>query len=607
MNGEPETGHAPTARPDRLTLAISLVCVTGVLGGALWIYSSMKEAADRAQCRGYFKQLAFALHNYHEDYGSFPPAFVLGPDGERWHSWRVLLLPYVGREELYRKYHFDEPWNGPRNLRLRDEIPSVYACPATGDASRGITNYLAVVGRATPWPEQYATSLEHFVDGVSNTILLVESGDSDILWLEPRDLTPPQVMRRPDPNPRPSFSSPHDGMAHVAIADGAARAISEHIDRMTLASLLSVNRGRPLPGVDWPPEPIPALVELPRPTPAREFVRTDVLPHTAEQIRAGRNYVYCCTFELAWQQLKDQIGGPVRLEGDPPLAGRLNETSFRRDDVSQGALVARAGRGSEGIAEQIRDEIRRKFPSAEPRLPQRLEKSAVFLYAYLQKNLPFAVSFDALPEPLAFHSANGPVRVESFGVRDFKNEVARDERLREQVDVLDYVSDTDFVLGLKSSLAKDEIVLAKVQPEATLAETINAVRRRIESPDANHHWPKLETGDTLVVPKLTINLEREYAELLGRHFLNPGWETLFVAGAPQIIRFRLDESGAFLESEAAFIGENGGPAPVHRPRNLILNRPFLIYLREPDADQPYFAAWIENAELMLAAKPGTSE
>ena len=59
-----------------------------------------------------------AVANYHETFGSFPPAFVNGPDGTPWHSWRVLILPYLQQQKLYESYNFAEPWNGPNNRTL---------------------------------------------------------------------------------------------------------------------------------------------------------------------------------------------------------------------------------------------------------------------------------------------------------------------------------------------------------------------------------------------------------------------------------------------------------------------------------------------------------
>jgi hypothetical protein len=61
----------------------------------------------------------------------------------------------------------------------------------------------------------------------------------------------------------------------------------------------------------------------------------------------------------------------------------------------------------------------------------------------------------------------------------------------------------------------------------------------------------------------------------------------------------LNESGARLESEAAIAVENGHePPPPPPPRNFVLDRPFLIYLKERTAEQPYLAIWVANAELM---------
>ena len=36
-----------------------------------------------------------ALHNYHDEHGSFPPAYVSDESGRPLYSWRVLILPYL--------------------------------------------------------------------------------------------------------------------------------------------------------------------------------------------------------------------------------------------------------------------------------------------------------------------------------------------------------------------------------------------------------------------------------------------------------------------------------------------------------------------------------
>ena len=132
---------------------------------------------------------------------------------------------------------------------------------------------------------------------------------------------------------------------------------------------------------------------------------------------------------------------------------------------------------------------------------------------------------------------------------------------------------------------------------AASCETIAAVRRRLAKPDPQHSRFSLEAGETLIVPVISMNIERKFDELIGRNFTSSAFSDLYCSDARQIIRFHLDENGAKLESESTVIGENGHDNPPN-PRKLIFNKPFLIWLRETQATEPYFVAWIENAELM---------
>jgi hypothetical protein len=61
----------------------------------------------------------------------------------------------------------------------------------------------------------------------------------------------------------------------------------------------------------------------------------------------------------------------------------------------------------------------------------------------------------------------------------------------------------------------------------------------------------------------------------------------------QSIKFRLDKSGASVVSES-------GVHPSAIPRQFIVDRPFLIVMKRRSAAQPYFVAWIDDAELLDA-------
>jgi len=123
-------------------------CDTIGIGIALLLpaVQAAREAARRMACRNNLGTIGLAMQNYHQKYGSFPPSFIPDKHGKPKHSWRVLLLPFLNEEALYRKYRFDEPWNGPHNSALASQMPSVYLCPSESPPGVSQTSYAMIVG-----------------------------------------------------------------------------------------------------------------------------------------------------------------------------------------------------------------------------------------------------------------------------------------------------------------------------------------------------------------------------------------------------------------------------------------------------------------------------
>ena len=129
-----------------------------------------------------------AVANYHDLYGSLPPAYVPGPDGTPWHSWRVLILPQLEQSAVYNAYRFDEPWNGPNNVKLADKVGSIYLRAGLDPKTRRTTSFVAVVGAETAWPGAKPLKMSEIGDGTGETLLAVEVPDGDIPWMAPVDL-----------------------------------------------------------------------------------------------------------------------------------------------------------------------------------------------------------------------------------------------------------------------------------------------------------------------------------------------------------------------------------------------------------------------------------
>ncbi len=91
--------------------------------------------------------------------------------------------------EFYRRYRFDEPWDGPNNSLLHREQVAAYACPSDGGAYQSRwTSYLAVSGPATMWRHDATITFRDITDRDEDTLAFVEVANSGIHWLEPRDI-----------------------------------------------------------------------------------------------------------------------------------------------------------------------------------------------------------------------------------------------------------------------------------------------------------------------------------------------------------------------------------------------------------------------------------
>ena len=252
MSDVPPRRHPLHSRLSQIVAVLVILSV--VLFLLLPTFSTPRSFAHRSNCRNNLKQLEIALHNYHDVYGSFPPAVIRGPDGTPWHSWRVLILPQIEGKTLYSRYNFNEPWNSPHNQQLAAEVGAYpyYHCPAdSSDPSH--TSYLAVVGERTLWPPDEVVNFAQIPDGTSNTLHLIEVAESGIHWMEPRDLVFDDLTFTPGV---PVVRSPHGGATHwfkrddprycnAAFADGSVRGFDPAADPQRVRQWLLRDDGLP--------------------------------------------------------------------------------------------------------------------------------------------------------------------------------------------------------------------------------------------------------------------------------------------------------------------------------------------------------------------------
>jgi prepilin-type N-terminal cleavage/methylation domain-containing protein/prepilin-type processing-associated H-X9-DG protein len=293
-------------RPDHrlgFTL-IELLVVIAIIGILIALLlpavQKVRDAANRMKCQNNLKQIALALHSYHDANGILPTGVSLGIGN--FLSFHVHILPYLEQNNLYQRFNFAARYDNPANLALGLNLVPNYQCPTatqlntqygTGEWSGGqptlTTHYYGVAGPIGTNPQtgqlyQFRTTnqgneatqgvlgmgskvrLTDITDGTSNTLMVGEMSWTNAnyyrVWIRGTydDTTNPDrdttccrnvantfastPYNGSDNANNTSFGSEHAGRgANFALADGSVRWVSPGISMATYRSVASYNGG----------------------------------------------------------------------------------------------------------------------------------------------------------------------------------------------------------------------------------------------------------------------------------------------------------------------------------------------------------------------------
>ncbi|TXT35990.1 MAG: hypothetical protein FD138_1141 [Planctomycetota bacterium] len=224
---------ATTPKPRRgLTLgefviATGIVLLIGFVTVAFFFppVRRSREAARRSQCKNNLKQIAIALHNYHDKYQAFPPAYTVDAEGKPLHSWRTLILPFLEEQALYAKIDLTKPWDDQANAEVFKTNVNVYCCPSELGPT---TNCLR--------PGESAR-LSDIKDGTSNTLMVTEvDSEHAVPWMAPTDADESLFLAI-----SPTSKLAHTGGVQAALADGSVRFLNASMPAEIRRALISID------------------------------------------------------------------------------------------------------------------------------------------------------------------------------------------------------------------------------------------------------------------------------------------------------------------------------------------------------------------------------
>jgi len=323
--------------------------------------------------------------------------------------------------------------------------------------------------------------------------------------------------------------------------------------------------------------------------------QTSFVPTLDSPCPENKNVIWCSSFQLAWNQMKDDvISAPIQVVGAEVLAARLNAAEQSADDLESRSFYVAAGRINQGIINRIEKDMAAKFPSHS--LPDFSYIAAypkgLLAYSYLIANVPFEYPYRQVRNDFIFTDSQGiETNVGAFGAWGFGQ---RYKKMREQAEILYFIEDynepvsdlqiKEFAIDLCKHSKPYQVVAAVIEPKDSLIQSLDYIHNQIAD------FKQSDNVDVLMVPEMFWEIDHRFEDLIGKIVSNAD-PPMPIVEAKQSIKFKLDRYGAILESEATF-------AVSAIPRYFMFNRPFLVYMKKRDCEQPFFVMWVDNAELL---------
>ncbi len=483
------------SRANKLIIGTVVLTVVAIwCGFQFWIRPSMAGTAVRRD----LLQIYAALRAYHDTYGQYPPTWINGPDGKPWHSWRVIILPQLGYQDLYGEYRFSEPWNGPNNRKLASRIPAEYQYPYCAKPERTQIKYLGIANPHTAWMGPTALRKQD-VEYPDSTVFLVEAANSTIDWMEPRELSITEFLNAEAATAPASRFQPENYL--VIMMGGQVHHVSNNQDPNLLRSFASTGSSGPHFEIPWEGSQHPARFNAGTllsalPDASATYRETSLVAHPAQKPDLSKgNIVWSAALQLAWNRFTQ---GKYVFTDPNPLADLLNRKDYSESEVG----------GSPTYTET------------------QYERGAT-----IACQVPFLKAFPEMT--LSFDGSAGKTSVKGFGIT---NSMELDDTIREpyssQIRVVFYDHESSFgveLLGDQGSCVG--LVRMKSRPESLQL----AHEQIFKKPE------RFTLGDQLLVPNVSVNAIKTYGELSEKP-LNPPHEQTYSWASG--LRFRLDRTGA---------------------------------------------------------------
>ncbi len=317
------------------------------------------------------------------------------------------------------------------------------------------------------------------------------------------------------------------------------------------------------------------MVRMPTELTTKEYKQSTLVMTLDHPLDSSKNNIYCATFPYAWAEIKKLVKDPIQVNASAKDLYLLNTSKAFERTLPDSSLY------TETVIDENHIKVNAKF----------------------YKSLHFLAPLTIFEKPMPFQNK----KVACFGA-DGKNHTMFDV-----CNILYYNNDNDFGISMSVLEEGHEILLFKC-PQLKL-KTLNEycdtlLRKSIKNEaDINNRemsWRYLiKKEDSLKIPMVDFSLMNTFKSIIGKSVVAVD-KTLKIDTARQLVALSLNENGATLTSSAEIVTIDAAIRPNSnyrpKPKKLFFDGPFIIMFRKWDGHKselrPYFAAYIQNTELM---------
>ncbi|MGK0391723.1 MAG: hypothetical protein ACI94Y_004490 [Maribacter sp.] len=293
-----------------------------------------------------------------------------------------------------------------------------------------------------------------------------------------------------------------------------------------------------------------------------ELDDTDFSPTLESQFDTNKNIIYGATIPYAWNEIKNEIAEPLKdfeskqleeIHESQRFIDVLKEDEYETSVEVDGALIKAS--------------------------------------AYFRKSLPFKKPLTKFTDhPFLFNT----VKVESFG---FWGE--------SELSKINYFIDEDnFSISLLPKNQEHEIILIRSKNKGYNDFSDYFKQYEINTKQirkGNKSW-RYEFGeeDKVEIPIIELNLEKSFDDIIGSKFKSTNLPFEVVEFYQQNA-FVLNENGAKVKSFAIIATKAADGAmeeELPRPKMMIFDKSFVVFLKKKDAPNPYFGVYVQNEEIL---------